>query len=83
MSTYYAVVCDKHMERTDAASRSGGGIGNVDLCDSKHTLKPFLVAHQGCPLRCISEHQDEYYDTTYQDWTELNVYDMASKHRDT
>lgn len=83
MSTYYAVVCDKHMERTDAASRSCGGIGNVHIGDSKYTLKPFLIAHQGCALRCISEHKDEYSDERYQDWTELNVYDMTNKRRET
>jgi len=28
MSTYYYMVCDKHLERTDACARMAGGIGH-------------------------------------------------------
>lgn len=79
MSTYYYMVCDKHMERTDAASRSAGGIG--PLCDSPHTLLPFIVDHAGCPVRIVSEHERDSYEDRFEDWTAANVDDMMGKDR--
>jgi hypothetical protein len=81
MSTYYYIVCDKHMERTDAASRTAGGIG-CHLADSEYTLLPFIVAHAGCPVRIVSEHENDSYDDRFEDWTDSNVEDMAGKDRD-
>lgn len=71
MSTYYDIICDKHRERCDAASRgAAGGIGPV--ADAPTTIWSFLYAHAGCNLRVVSEHEDEYGDPSYQDWTESN-----------
>ena len=81
MSTYYYMVCGKHLERTYAASGTAGGIGN-HLADSPHTLLPFIVAHAGCPVRIVSEHEDDSHDERFEDWTESNVRDMATKQRD-
>lgn len=79
MSTYYYMVCDKHMERTDAASRGGGGIGH--LADSEHTLLSFIVEHAGCPVRIVSEHERDSYEDRYEDWTAANLDDMLGKER--
>ncbi len=81
MSTYYYMVCDKHKERTDAASRTFFGIG-CHLADSVHTLLPFIVAHAGCPVRIVSEHEDAAYSDDFEDWDADNVQDMAHKERD-
>ena len=81
MSTYYFIVCDKHKERTDAASHTMAGIG-CRLGDSDTTLNPFIVAHAGCPVRIVSEHEDDSYDESFADWTEENVREMALKDRD-
>lgn len=79
MSTYYYMVCDKHREKTDAASH-GGCIG--PLCDSPHTLLPFIVTHCGCPVRIISEHSEDAYDSGYTEWTKDNLQAMRSLDRD-
>lgn len=75
MSTYYFLVCDRHEEYTDAASRTAGG-GICHLANSTDTLLPFLVSHCGCNLRVISEyHKDrEKIMTEYTEWTEDNIY---------
>ena len=68
MSTYYFMVCDTHKEKTDAASRTAGGY--CPLGDSDTTLTPFIIAHAGCDVRIISEHEAEaaVYDSYYH-WT--------------
>ena len=73
MSTYYYLVCDKHLERTPACSRSAGGIGNSELGDSQETLKPFITTHAGCPVRIISEHEADANDERFADWSKENV----------
>jgi hypothetical protein len=75
------IVCDKHLERTDAASKTSGGRG-CHLADSKYTLLPFIVAHAGCPIRIVSEHDADSHDEKFTDCTEDNVADMARKERD-
>lgn len=81
MSTYYFMVCDKHKERTPAASWTMMGIG-CRLGDSDTTLNPFIVAHAGCLVRIVSEHENDAYDESFSDWTEENVMKMALKDRD-
>ena len=81
MSTYYYIVCDKHMERTDAASRPFMSSG-CHLGDSQHTLLPFIVEHAGCPVRIVSEHENASYDSQFTDWTEANVEEMLLKERE-
>jgi hypothetical protein len=81
MSTYYYLVCDKHKERTDAASRTAGG-GVCHLADSVHTLLRFIVAHDGCQLRSVNEHTNDAYDSQFSDWDEENVEAMYLKERD-
>ena len=71
MSTYYKIVCDDHMERTDAASRTAGG--HCFLSDGKRTLLPFIIAHCGCRIRIVSEHDDDYHDEDFQEWKEEGV----------
>ena len=82
MSTYYYMVCDKHLERTAVCSRTAGGIGWNDLGDSRETLGPFAVTHCGCPVRIVSEHEDDAYDERFKDWTAENVVEMYSEFRD-
>jgi hypothetical protein len=82
LSTYYFIVCDTHMERTDAASKTSGGIG-CHLDASKHTLLPFIVAHHGCPVRIVSENSEASSSESFTDWTESNVHEMAHKKRTT
>lgn len=73
MSTYYYMVCDKHLERTACCSRTAGGIGQSALGDSMKTLGPFIVTHCGCPVRIASEHEDDAYNDLFKDWTADNV----------
>lgn len=82
MSTYYYMVCDKHLERTDACSRTAGGIGQSALGDSPETLGPFIVTHCGCPVRIVSEHENDSYDERFKDWTAKNVDDMYAMDRE-
>ena len=82
MSTYYYMVCDKHLERTDACSRTAGGIGQSALGDSRETLGPFIVVHAGCPVRIVSEHESDSYEERFTDWTAENVYDMYTMDRE-
>lgn len=77
MSTYFKLVCDKHKERTDCASRTLGGW--CSLADSEITLIPFLIAHCGCNLRCVSEHEDDAYSDSFRDWTSELVDDEVHK----
>jgi hypothetical protein len=81
LSTYYYMICDGHKERTQAASRTMMGIG-THLCDSEFTLLAFIVAHAGCPVRIVSEHEYEAYSDDYEDWTRDNYSEMALKERD-
>jgi hypothetical protein len=69
MSTYYFLVCDKHKEYCDGASRSGSGA--IHLCDSEITLPPFIVVHCDCPVRICSEHDESFLD--YDEWNKENV----------
>lgn len=72
MSTYYFLVCEKHKEFCDGASRSAGGFGHV--ADSSVTLPPFIITHNECELRVASEHEELKYDKElgYTDWDEQN-----------
>lgn len=79
MSTYYYLICDKHKEMCDGASRTAGG-GACHLCDSQITLPKFIVAHQDCPLRVASEHEDTY--ETHTEWNEKNCLEMYNLQRD-
>lgn len=82
MSTYYSMVCDKHLERCHAVSRTAGSYCN--LIDSGKTLQPFIIVHHSCPVRVVSEHEDDYYDERFTDWTKDNVKEMyCDKERDT
>ena len=81
MSTYYYLVCDKHKERTDAASCTAGG-GVCHLADSPETLLPFIVAHDGCTLRSVNEHTNDAYDSQFADWDDQNWQEMYLKERD-
>lgn len=81
MSTYYFLVCDKHMERTDACSWTAWGIGKSPMGDSQDTLGPFIVAHHGCNLRCVSEHDYDADNPNYKDWTSANVEEMFAMDR--
>ncbi len=72
MSTYYALVCDKHRESVTAASWSCGGIGGMG---AERVFPHFLVGHRRCTLRVVDEHQWEYGD--YTDWTDENVEAMS------
>ena len=82
MSTYYYIVCDKHHERTDACSRTAGGIGQSALGYSQETLGPFIVTHHGCPVRIVSEHEADSYEEQFKDWTAENVYEMYAMDRE-
>lgn len=82
MSTYYYMVCDKPLERTDACSRTFGGIGQAALCDSQKTLGPFIVTHRGCPVRIVSEYEDDSSDERFKDWTAENVEEMCFMERE-
>jgi hypothetical protein len=81
MSTYYFLICDKHKELVNAASRTFGGIG-CHLIDSKTTLPPFIVAHSNCAIRIISEHHEEACSGEYEEWDKDNIQQMANKNRD-
>ena len=81
MSTYYYMVCDKHLERTDFCSRTAGGIGQAALGDSPETLGPFAVTHCGCPVRIVSEYENDSYDARFKDWTAENVDEMYAMDR--
>lgn len=81
MSTFYYLVCDKHLERTDACARTAGSLGSP-LEDSEATLGPFIVAHHGCPVRIVSENDDDSYEDKFIDWTKENVEEMYFKDRD-
>ena len=79
MSTYYYLVCDKHKESTDAASRSAGGAG--PLGDSVSTLPAFIIAHHKCPVRIVDEHlkhdwmeprTGREWEEVYTEWTQEN-----------
>jgi len=78
MSTYYFIVCDDHRERTDAASSAAGGCA---LADGPHTLIPFIIAHHGCNVRIVSEHDEEGFSDDYEDWTQENVAEQKCKDR--
>lgn len=80
MSTYYFLICDDHRERTDAASSAAGGCA---LADGPHTLIPFIIAHCGCNVRIVSEHDEEGCSDDYEDWTEENVKEQKNKDRST
>ena len=67
LSTYFYMVCDKHLERTAAASKRASGTA-CHLADSQHTLLPFIVAHAGCPVRIVSEHEKDGVDERFVDW---------------
>lgn len=79
MSTYYFVTCKKHQQRADAASWMSHGVHH--LCDSAETLPAFLVAHRGCELKVVSEHEDAELDGL-ESWTEKNLDDMFCKTED-
>lgn len=80
MSTYYYMVCNKHKERTPAASITLGGIG-CHLSDSDHTLQPFIVSHAECPVRIVSEYEEDAYDDKFIEWNKNNVRELANKDR--
>ena len=82
MSTDYYLVCDKHLERTDACSRTACCMGQSALNDSRETLGPFMVTHHGCPIRIVSEHEGDAYDERFKDWTAENVDDMYMMDRE-
>lgn len=82
MSTYYYIVCDKHLERTSACSRTAAGIGQSALGDSPETLGPFIVTHHRCQVRIVSEHDADAYEERYKDWTAENVDEMYAKNRE-
>jgi len=78
MSTYYYLVCETHKEVTDAASRTAGGY--CPLGDSTETLIPFIIAHCGCEVKIINEHDSFWerinYDleeSKYREWQENTV----------
>ena len=71
MSTYYFIVCDDHKERTDAASRTAGG--HCHLANSSTTLLPFIIAHCGCRVRIVHEHEDDSYGDEFREWEEENI----------
>ena len=71
MSTYYKLICHDHKERTDAVSRTAGG--SCFLADGHRTLLPFLIAHCGCNVGIVSEHDEDYYNEDFRDWEEANV----------
>lgn len=64
MSTYYKLVCDDHMECSDAASRTAGGWCFFGYGDE--TLVPFIIAHCGCRVRIINEHDDDW--AKHREW---------------
>lgn len=66
MSTYYYLICPTHKERCHAASRTAGGY--CHLVDSEATLPPFIIAHAKCPVRIVSEHDEEPYDESFTEW---------------
>jgi len=73
MSTNYYLICDKHLERTEACIRVANGLEQLA---SGRTLGPFIVTHRGCPIRIVSEHDHEAYDDTFKEWTINNCHDM-------
>ncbi len=77
MSVYYAVICEKCKEKTDAVSSNLSGY--QPLIDSDTTLLPFLVAHHRCPIKVISENDDEFNDKEYEEWNKNNLLDMLAK----
>jgi hypothetical protein len=58
VSTYYAIVCNTHMERLAVAKENGGGCSLLKDCE---TVAAFVVAHRGCAIRILSEHDEDYY----------------------
>jgi len=80
MSTYFYVVCHDHKEKCDAASRTAGG-GVCHLCDSDHTLLPFLVAHCQCNIRVVSEHTEDDEELDYREWTAETVKEEIERER--
>ena len=73
MSTYYFLVCDDHLERTDAASLAAGG--PCHLGDSDKTLLSFIIAHAGCLVRIVREDEDSAFNKNYRDWTAETLHD--------
>lgn len=80
MSTYYYLVCDRHEERTDAASQTTVGKG-CRYGDSDETLYPFIVTHCRCKVRIVSEHDDDDA-LDFEEWTAENANEMYLKQRD-
>ena len=78
MSTYYYLVCDKHKEYCNGASRTMGGF--CHLCDSADTLPPFIITHDSCKVRITSEHDYSYMG--YKEWTRFNIEEMYNMERD-
>lgn len=79
MSTYYYLVCDSHRSYCDAISRVANG-NAVWLCDAEEKLPNFLLEHQSCPLRLISEHEDDLikYPNEGEPYTEHRIIDQPT-----
>lgn len=69
MSTYYAAVCEIHQVRCDAFSIGlCGGVAPVG--DSKALFAKFLTEHAGCRPRIVSEHEDDYFNEHYVEFSD-------------
>lgn len=79
MSTCYSLICEHHKERTEAVCRTTV-ITNIG--DSEVTLLPFIVEHADCAVRIVSEHESEWCDESYTEWTKDNVDAMMKLNRD-
>lgn len=77
----YYVVCDDHHEFVDAVSYEDQEytVNN----NAKHALIPFLIAHCGCHVRILNEHQaDEVYGgMMYHKWVAEEVNQEIAKAR--
>lgn len=77
MSTYYSLICENCGERVEAVSRTISGTSPFG--DSELTLLPFLIAHEGCAIKVVSEHNEDFHDNKYLDWTAGNFKDLHYK----
>lgn len=78
MSTYYYLVCRDCKEYTFAA-RVGGTVGFAG--DADKAVPQFMVAHCGCNLEVLSEHNIDETDG-YLEWEPENaeaLYEQATR----
>jgi hypothetical protein len=71
MSTYFTLICEDHKEKVDAASRTIGGY--CPLAEGPVCLVPFIIAHAGCHVEIVSEHDERSWSDDYFEWTEANL----------